>query len=684
MGRLEIHLILVVIFLAGAFAPGKERPVPVRSHMESAPQPQPDDFIRLMERLRRGSPGEYQKVRQLPRDEAMEFLRGRFLEKPGERATSGRSPDGEAAQAPARGKSANVEPLPPRQETFQRIDTLSVGEFSFDLCRRADGAFGLGEVRRGAVGIRRADFLMTWQIGGRWPRFQRRSARTVFLSNPPATLTISPERRRCAGASFSGFRLEFKAGEGPIVETSSWEMRGSTHGLSYFDGYRGWHAPPEWLPADAVPPTIPKLSPSLLHGTGFQFQHGAAGALVHFHTTPGDRLRNASRGKALEFETTFHGTTSVDRIVLTAAGASRIDLWSRAFEIVHADLRRALAIPDRPREIVLTWPPFDRGGFRAVAAECAPAAAREGFTAAAISVIWDNLEFHGGQKNMNVWDYTVCEGYGGEAGLRSAIEECRNRGLRIFAWAPAGHLAAASPVWREHPDWVLRNTAGEPTPNPSGLWQGDLASGFRVYFRDRLVGAIRRFGLDGLWMDSHLAYAQQVRPPDHGALLAGIYRDFIGAGARQLIMEGDASVLGSYGIGIGEEWQREWGRIPSPDLYYGSTLSAGAMEPGFYRRHFRRYVASGAAWALDWDFLYSRKLGGGEIDRARAEIRQVLRDYRRVKDLMVHRFVHEDGSGYTWTNDQDGSRVVWLLEDATLPDGRAGKAGEVYVMGGGS
>ena len=81
------------------------------------------------------------------------------------------------------------------------------------------------------------------------------------------------------------------------------------------------------------------------------------------------------------------------------------------------------------------------------------------------------------------------------------------------------------------------------------------------------------------------------------------------------------------------------------------------------------------------EFLDSRKLTGEEVEAARKETLAVIRDYRRVKDRMVHRFVHADGSGYTWTNDEDAAKVVWLLEDAALPDGRPGKAGEVYVIG---
>jgi hypothetical protein len=49
---------------------------------------------------------------------------------------------------------------------------------------------------------------------------------------------------------------------------------------------------------------------------------------------------------------------------------------------------------------------------------------------------------------------------------------------------------------------------------------------------------------------------------------------------------------------------------------------------------------------------------------------------------MVHRFVHSDRSGYTWTNDRDARKVIWLLMDAPLPGGASGEAGRVYVIGG--
>lgn len=644
--------------------------------------PSADEYVKLLERLRRENAGEYDKVVELAKTDrasALRFLRERFGTK-GEKTSSEKKPETPALPAvPKKGKPADA-PLPARQEQFTVIETIHVGDLSVDLCRRADGAFGLGEVRKGKMPLRRADSLITWQVAGKTPGFERRQGSTVWLRDPPATLTFRPEKRGCAGSTLIGFRMRFQCERGPIVETASWELGGSTRGLSYFDGYRGWHAPPQWQSASAVPETNPKLVPSLLAGTGFQFQHGKEGALVLFHTHTGGQLRNASRGETLEFVSSFHGPAAVDQFLLVTSGDSRINLWTRAYEVVHAELARAFSLPPRSREIFLQWPPFSRKSFRATAEECAAVTAREGFTGASIDVIWDNADFHGGAKNMNVWDYVICNGYGGAKGLQSLVDECKKHKLLVTAWVPAGHLTSASPVWKEHPEWLLKNPSGETFKNPSGLYHGALDTGFRDYFHDRVVGVVREFGLDGLWLDTHLSYAQQARPPDHNVRLAALYRDFLKAGATHLSVEGDASALASYGIAIGDDWEKEWGKVPNPDLYYDSRMQCGSIDPRFWRTHFRRYVAAGAAWVVDWDFLFSDKLTGSDFDDARRELRQVVRDYRQVKDRMVHRFVHEDGSGYTWTNDKDGMKVVWLVQDARLPDGRWGEAGKVYLV----
>lgn len=615
-----------------------------------------DDYDSLLQRLRRDNPGEAAKVEQLPRETALKFLRHRF---------SGREPSPKTPE--------QAGPSPARLERFAKIETLVVGDFAIDLCRRDDGAFGLGEIRRGDRRLRRSDFLIVWTIDGKVPSFAGRRGQGVSLRDPEATLTFAPETRASAGTVLSGFRIDVKTTRGPIVETASWEPGGSTRGLTFQDGYRGWHAPPGWLPADAVPETNPKLSPGLLNGTGFQFLHGPDGALATFHASPGDRLKNVSRGEALEFETTWAGPAAVSRFVFTAGGDRRINLWTRAFEVAHAEIRRSLDLPTRGREVICGWPPFARRGFRETATQCLRRTVEDGFTAVAIDALWDNFEAHGGAKNMNVWDYAVCEAYGGKAGLKELVEQCHGNGLKVIAWTPAGHLANNSPVFKAHPEWLAGHTPSTPKEGIGPVY-GSLHTAFHDFYRRGILGAIREFKLDGLWLDSHLPYPAMPRENPHAAKLAALYGEFARAGATHLLMEGDASAIGSYGIGIDERW----GKVPEPELLYNAELLGWPQTPRFFRDHFRTHVALGATWIVPWDVIHDSKLSGSEWDAARQEILEVVREYRKVKDLMVHRFITEDG--VVWTNDRDTAKVVWLFRDARLPDGAPGRAGSVTIV----
>src|SRR5262245_34313507 len=338
-----------------------------------------DEFALLLERLRNENRGEYAKVVELAKTDrpaAMRFIRERFGIT-GVRTHSEKKLEKDEPKSTTSNDTPNATRLPTWQDRYEVIDTLRVGEFSIDLCRREDGAFGLGKIGKGELPLRRADFLITWEVNGKTPGYDRRNESTVWLRDPSATLTFVPEQRDCAGTKMSGFRIRLECDRGPILDTASWELGGSTKGLSYFDGYRGWHAPPQWQSAAAVPETNPKLVPSLLAGTGFQFLHGQEGALVHFHTHAGGQLRNVSRGEALEFVCRFHGPATVDHFVFVMSGDSRINLWTRAFEVVQAELRREFGLPERSRETFLQWPPFSRKGFRETGRECAAVTARE-------------------------------------------------------------------------------------------------------------------------------------------------------------------------------------------------------------------------------------------------------------------------------------------------------------------
>src|SRR5262245_39023691 len=172
--RLFAASLLLTLAITTLFSNGRVRAAPGE-----------DEFVELLERLRKDNPGEHDKVVALAktdRSAAIRFLRERYSTK-GDKPTSKTKPERDPSKPAV---------TPARRERFAVIDTLQVGDFSIDLCRREDGAFGLGEIRKGKLPLRRADSLITWQVDGKFPRYERRRESMISLRDPPATLTIQP------------------------------------------------------------------------------------------------------------------------------------------------------------------------------------------------------------------------------------------------------------------------------------------------------------------------------------------------------------------------------------------------------------------------------------------------------------------------------------------------------------
>ena len=174
-------------------------------------------------------------------------------------------------------------------------------------------AFGLGEIRRGTLPLRRADFLITWQVNGQLPSFDRRDGLTIALRAPAATLTFAAEPRDCAGTHFIGLQMQ----SGPREVPSSRRPRGNSAAS------HSWTDLLRWIPGLARATAMAaggRRAADQSEAPAFAAARDRLSiriqwsrCAVHFHTTPGDSLRNASRGEALEFETTLHGPTAIDR-----------------------------------------------------------------------------------------------------------------------------------------------------------------------------------------------------------------------------------------------------------------------------------------------------------------------------------------------------------------------------------
>ena len=107
-----------------------------------------------------------------------------------------------------------------------------------------------------------------------------------------------------------------------------------------------------------------------------------------------------------------------------------------------------------------------------------------------------------GGNNCCPWEFKLSDFLGGDAGLRAFCDVCHARGLKVYVWI-AGHLHRESPVWKEHPEWIVRNAN-------STLWDAHYAlihalsfvHGAAEWMLTDLKNVRAATGIDGVWLDS--------------------------------------------------------------------------------------------------------------------------------------------------------------------------------------
>jgi hypothetical protein len=182
--------------------------------------PNEDEFAVLLERLRKQNTGEYDKVVELAKTDrpaAVRFLRERFGTK-GEKPGSKTKPEKETPKSFREKEPRVAAPLPARQAVHSGRNAAS-WRILDRLVPSRDGAFGLGEIRKGKMLLRRADFLITWQVGGK-PSPTTDGKIHSLARDPPATLHSRPQSANVPGHP-DRVSDAVAVPAGPIVETAS-------------------------------------------------------------------------------------------------------------------------------------------------------------------------------------------------------------------------------------------------------------------------------------------------------------------------------------------------------------------------------------------------------------------------------------------------------------------------------
>ena len=191
----------------------------------------------------------------------------------------------------------------------------------------------------------------------------------------------------------------------------------------------------------------------------------------------------------------------------------RRNLWLDCFTDVRRRILKAYGfrheIPQPYVHAFLWDPDLKRLGARWIEPlrDAMPDYARLGYKQVFTHGVWDSVtsdDRPGIEGNIcEAYAFRFAEQFGGAAGMKRLADRAHELGLALFQWF-GFHRSAFAPLWKEHPDWVLREANGDPWDGAyRTLWAGRMRSGFGRQLLAEIEHVKRDTGLDGIFWDSY-------------------------------------------------------------------------------------------------------------------------------------------------------------------------------------
>jgi hypothetical protein len=255
-----------------------------------------------------------------------------------------------------------------------------------------------------------------------------------------------------------------------------------------------------------------------------------------------------------------------------------------------------------------------------------------------------------GGNNCCPYRYRLSDHLGGDEGLRAFCDAAHAHGLKVYVWI-SGHLSTEAPIWKEHPEWMVRNQ-GEL------LWDGhyrvihslSFVHGAREWLANDLRHVREATGVDGVWFDSFTNLALQAinfqspgREPNAPGVL-GFLGDLHAMGYELMI-----ECLSQLGVS-------SWGNLKpaalqgQEELLYNTCLRTylhdWLKDPAYTAGYYFRTLAARAPLGL-WVEEYMGKPAPFPLP-VPAWYAPLNRAYAQVEARMCVREVLDDGVGVLW------------------------------------
>ena len=285
------------------------------------------------------------------------------------------------------------------------------------------------------------------------------------------------------------------------------------------------------------------------------------------------------------------------------------------------------------------------------------------------------------------YDFRFAESFGGPASVKALTDAARACGIDIFQWF-SFHLSRFSPLWKEHPDWVLREANGDPWDGNYGdLWSGRIHSDYGKWFETRISEVIQDTGLAGIFWDSYqnlgvtgIDWRSPEKSPqaeDIFEIQARLQRQGCKQKCEVVTIFGVSNVS-TFGFDTDAFRRRRWSdSVRNDDIFALIDTSPGFFTKGYpFTREkcgpdeyfwMAGHRILPALSSFPWKSLLkdeAPELPGGDL----------AEDYGRVNHLYQAALPHmkrlrlqPEGTWALWLDDDNQPAIAWVFRETTIP-----------------
>ena len=288
------------------------------------------------------------------------------------------------------------------------------------------------------------------------------------------------------------------------------------------------------------------------------------------------------------------------------------------------------------------------------------------------------------------YQFKFAEEFGGVEGMKLLTDSARSTGLELYQWF-SFHLSKHAQVWKDHPDWVLREAGGDPWDGNYGvLWSGRFLSEYGDWMKSQVKETCLGAGIDGIFWDSYQNLGVTCvdwSAPDKAPQADAIWKfqaELQRLGIRQrceIITIFGVSAVAVYGFDDDKFRRRLWSDTLKNDDIFALMDTSPAFFTSSYPFTRERLSPEVYFWMLahrvvpsiaanPWLSIRSADkepecpaVPGGDLAEEYAQVNHL---FNAALPLMKRLRLVEDGTHTIWLDEAGQPAVIWALRKTEI------------------